>query len=412
MTIMLRHRIDTAFIVGAGFSFHAGLPLTSRFTKAILEARQFDPGPSRVLVDFLTTFIHDAFDHSKKAGAPRWPELEDIFTCLDLSANTGHHLGSSFSPADLRTVRRALLSRTIRMLNQKFRQARKRKDEKWKMLDDFFLRIEQRPVGFISMNWDTVIESKLDATQAGIFLTDYCCDAVPARIADSPNPEDYRSRREFLKALAKDSVISLVEPTVERNKIDRVVPIVKIHGSSNWLYCDNCRQLFYFAPDKWMRIANQLISKDDLARITSFLRRGKDARDAIAEHQSKPPLNCVCSNDVPLATRIATFSYRKALDFPMFQKSWFAAEDLLRSARTWVFVGYSLPPADFEFKYLLKRVQLSRLEKPRFIVVTGGGKADVARTRDNYQKFFGRSIKESDIFSKGLDAAAQTAIFG
>ena len=54
---------DTIFIVGAGFSHHAGLPLTNNFTEAMLEAREFGSGPSRMMVDFLSKFIHDAFDH-------------------------------------------------------------------------------------------------------------------------------------------------------------------------------------------------------------------------------------------------------------------------------------------------------------------------------------------------------------
>jgi hypothetical protein len=41
--------------------------------------------------------------------------IKDIFTCIDLSANTGHHLGPKYSPADLRSVRRGLIVRIIRM---------------------------------------------------------------------------------------------------------------------------------------------------------------------------------------------------------------------------------------------------------------------------------------------------------
>lgn len=409
---MSLNRIDTVFIVGAGFSSYAGLPLTSGFTEAILEARRFDSGPSRMMVDFLTTFIRDAFDHSPAAGARHWPDLEDIFTCIDLSANTGHHLGGTFAPSDLRTVRRALLARIIRMLDQKYKAARKKKDPNWRKLDEFFLRVESAHVGFVSMNWDTVIERKLDATQSGRFLPDYCCDALPAKVANTPDSEDFSSRRDYLKALRKSYGISIEPPPVNQKNLDRVIPIIKIHGSANWLYCDNCRALFYFSPDKATRIADQLLSEDDLARMRLFLQKKKNIEEPPAYSSSQPPLKCVCSTDVVLATRIATFSYRKALDFPMFQKSWFAAEDLLRFAKRWVFIGYSLPPADYEFKYLLKRIQLSRQSTPEFVVVTGGSQRDVSRTYDNYQKFFGRSIKrKSTFFSTGMSQDALATIF-
>src|SRR5262249_52566192 len=100
-------------------------------------------------------------------------------------------------------------------------------------------------------------------------------------------------------------------------------------------------------------------------------------------------------------SRIATFSYRKALDFPMFQKSWFAAEDLLRNAKKWVFIGYSLPAADYEFKYLLKRVQLSRKDHPEIMVVSGGNAKGVRLAYNHYRRFFGRAITKTAFFGNG-----------
>jgi hypothetical protein len=403
----------TVFVVGAGFSHHAGLPLTNKFTEAILEAREFGQGPSRITVDFLSKFIHDAFDHSTGASAKRWPDLEDVFTCVDLAANSGHYLGCTFSPADLRTVRRAILARIIRMLDQKYNRARKKKEAEWRKLDDFFARIDSEDVGFISMNWDTVIERKLQLSRSTL-LIDYGCDARPASIPDPPNPDDYHhAAKAFAKELKKREIISVVPPK-QRVDSETATPVVKIHGSANWLYCDSCRQLYWFHPDQCSRIADQLIGEDDLRRIGRFLGKDKKFKKyfeaTIDDLNKRIRAKCPCSGTVPLGTRIATFSYRKALEFPMFQKSWFAAEELLRSADKWVFIGYSLPAADYEFKYLLKRTQLCRRTAPMFAVVSGGNARDVRRTYDNYRKFFGRSIKGSEFFSTGLTADAIRAI--
>jgi hypothetical protein len=401
--------VDTVFVVGAGFSHHAGLPLTSKFTEAILEARKFGSGPSRIMVEFLSNFIRDAFNHSARAAAKYWPELEDIFTCVDLSANSGHHLGSSFGPADLRTVRRAMLCRIIRMLDQKYQTARKKKGPEWKKLDDFFWQIRPRNVGFISMNWDTVIERKLAATQNPPL--DYCCDALHAGIPDAPDAGDFPSTKAYWKEIEKGQVITVAPLPIERKKVETSTPIVKIHGSVNWLYCDNCRQLFWFHPDQSGRIADQLIRNDDLSRIKALLGKKPELVEAAMwRQQVRPQVRCLCSEKVALGTRIATFSYRKALDFPMFQKSWSAAEELLRFANRWAFIGYSLPAADYEFKYLLKRTQLSRAEKPEFIVISGGEKQDVRRTYDNYRKFFGRDVNKLTFFSSGLTQEAVSAI--
>jgi len=78
----------------------------------------------------------------------------------------------------------------------------------------------------------------------------------------------------------------------------------------------------------------------------------------------------------------------------MFQKSWFEAERVLRDAGTWVFIWYSLPAADYEFKYLLKRTQLSRMP-PAYILVSQDP-CDPERTYRSYQRFFGRSIKRDE----------------
>ena len=85
----------------------------------------------------------------------------------------------------------------------------------------------------------------------------------------------------------------------------------------------------------------------------------------------------------------------------MFQKSWFAAEELLREADEWVFIGYSLPAADFEFKYLLKRMLLCRSTPPVIKVISGGDEDSVSRTHWNYYKFFGKGIKKDVTFWGG-----------
>ena len=94
----------------------------------------------------------------------------------------------------------------------------------------------------------------------------------------------------------------------------------------------------------------------------------------------------------------------------MFQKSWLSAEALLAKAKTWTFIGYSLPAADYEFKYLLKRTQLARTEKPELVLITGGDKAE--ETYRNYQTFFGRGIRNSGpvrtCFDSGLKGEAIT----
>ena len=148
---------EQVLIVGAGFSRYAGLPLQSGFTKELLRAADFKKGPSKRVVDFLNKFVGRAFNGESN----QWPELEDLFTCFDLSANTGHHLGLKHDPSFLRTVRRALISRMIRRLWKSYEDARKKPGTDWNKLDSLLRRIDLKTTAFLSLNWDTVIEQRM-----------------------------------------------------------------------------------------------------------------------------------------------------------------------------------------------------------------------------------------------------------
>lgn len=358
------------YVVGAGFSKYAGLPLQLDFTEAMLAPRSDKAHPMQPLIAHLGQFIHDAFDHNESAKAKHWPNLEDVFTNIDLAANTGHHLGATHAPSKLRMTRRVLLARMMYMLNERYIEAEKNKAADWKKLDSFFKDLDIDHSAFISINWDTVIERRL-AERHGLDNFDYRCGAIAA---------SFQGKSSVIKerVLAEDA---------------KKAPVVKIHGSVNWLYCDNCRQLYWFSANDAIRVAMQLITPEEAGKL-----KLKKAEGCAKWRR----LNCTT---VPLTTRIATFSFLKALDFPMFERSWLSAEHLLRSADKWVFIGYSLPGADYEFKHLLKRVQLSRKTPPEFVVITGG--SDSHNTYLNYQRFFGRDIKENEnFFPDGLSTLA------
>jgi len=95
-------------------------PCFSNSRRNCSELPNFIKGQAIGLSISLGQFVGDTFHPPRDLDPDLWPELEDLFTCVDLSANTGHHLGGEHSPAFLRTVRRALIARMIRMLRQSF----------------------------------------------------------------------------------------------------------------------------------------------------------------------------------------------------------------------------------------------------------------------------------------------------
>jgi NAD-dependent SIR2 family protein deacetylase len=315
-------------------------------------------------VPYIQGFVKSVFGEGENRTPQQWPELEDIFTLVDLAANTGHHLGPNHSASDLRIVRRAIIVRMIRMLSKAYMRGCDRRGSEWEMLERFFKRFDVKSSAFLSMNWDTVVEQGIARTQE-IDNIEYGCGATKVAFVRG----ELRPRKTGGKLLT----------------------VLKPHGSVNWLYCDACREMFWVAPHQVEQVAQTLFGERDWSRV------GPTQSPMPKTLEPKCP-QCKAKS---LGTRFATFSYRKALDFPMHAASWRQAEELLKGAADWVFFGYSMPPADFEFKHLLKRVQLTQRIRPRITVITGGTGA--AATVERFTQFFGDVSGERTFFEKGLD---------
>jgi hypothetical protein len=122
----------------------------------------------------------------------------------------------------------------------------------------------------------------------------------------------------------------------------------------------------------------------------------------IAEEMEKAPNRgtvCTVCHNPRTTARVATFSYAKAFDFFPFHASWDAALQRLRSASRWIFIGYSLPEADFAFKHLLKSAQLAG-EGPKEILVVVKESASTV-VKDRYERFFGQNNMQ--FFPNGLE---------
>lgn len=80
---------------------------------------------------------------------------------------------------------------------------------------------------------------------------------------------------------------------------------------------------------------------------------------------------------------------------PHIAQVWYKAEELLRSASSVVFVGYSMPVDDVEVVYLLKR-GLAHLSAPDITVVAldkQNRNVDVHEVDQRYQSVFGPGIQ-------------------
>lgn len=300
-----------AVILGAGFSKCAGLPTQAEFFDLLL-AGDSSPNPlQKCITEVMQQFLRDVFGWRPSEPLP---SLEDYFTCIDLSANTGHHLGIRYTPKMLRAIRRMTVHRILQVLDLKYQPVPSiARLLRWALTQE---------VGFTVLNWDVVLERALQ--EQGRESIDYGFECY-----DWQNPSQH--------------------PPVKEG-----IAVAKINGSSNWAYCDNCSTMFY---DRSKLALSEMVGlvKADFRLFDATLKgRAFDEALGLTPQKRECPF---CKNMV--STHIATFSFRKSYRTYAYPAIWHAARHWLSRSSRWLFVGYSLPDADYEFKHLLKTAQLA-----------------------------------------------------
>lgn len=317
-------------IVGAGLSCEAGLPASEMLPAMILGGGRWEGKPQEQLTAKLVEFWREAFG----CGPGGAPSLADHFTALDLAANSGHQLGPNWPPRTLRALRRLTIWRLFKILSE---------PGDGNVVPSLLARLGsggQEPAVIVSLNWDLVLERALKAV-----------------------------RREFEYRLSG------------RARKDGPVPLMKPHGSMNWRYCDSCRRLDYDSVNLEPEFSPFLTSEVfDALGVTI----GPDVHP-----ESHECTNCRC----PLSARVGTFTYRKDYALGPFQQVWYEAGQALARCERWLFIGCSMPAADFEFRHLLKTAQMARPQgarQPEASVVLKGD----CGAAERYREFFGRNLRD------------------
>jgi hypothetical protein len=344
-----------ALILGSGFSRESGLPTTAALNKELLgvpTGRHVDAVLESEISRILGEFWRDVFGWKAKG---RKPTLEDHFTVIDLAANTGHHLGPDYGPRKLRAIRRMSIHRIFQILDARFT----RSDAVDRLYQEL---LDTHELSIITLNWDIVAEKY--AVSAGTRKFCYGC-----------------GERDLSGLLVGE----------------RGIPILKLHGSSNSIYCNCCRTVFCVAADETELYKAALDLKLYLEpEDFEIFGAPREVSESLQQFMERNRTCVICNGKV--AVRIATFSYRKDLSVPYFQASWDRAGLALREAEHWLFIGYSMPEADFEFRHLLKSSQLAHCPIPgrRIDAVVANDRAAARR----YRSFFGMELR--DVLQGGL----------
>ncbi len=344
------------FVLGAGFSKRAGMPLQSKILRLIIETGLIgSPMLKEVLASVFST------DDSTS--------LEDVFTLFDTSIEARNNC-LHFTWKDLDSARDLL----VRAIISLFCDSQKSIDGRdWRFYEGIaYSLIRDRVVGgigedllaIVSLNWDSVLEDVIYALLARHDLTktvdiDYCC---------------------YTKALDDDSdhINSLVQKSLGRHNIK----VMKLHGSVSWLLCSNCRRLYTTLGSR-SGVLDLMFPRhcEECSKLVRKMWKG-DAK--------KLPV---------LEPFLVTPTYVKAFPNPHIQMVWHNAQINLAEADEVVIIGYSMPDSDFHVRNLFRR---SIRDDSRITVVLPqsdrkpaeeDGRAAVDTTHGRYQRFFaGRNL--------------------
>lgn len=347
----------TVFFLGAGFSKDAGGPIQNEILRNILGDgfKRHYSKQNQILKDvdsfkkFLTDDLclsEDQFDHIA---------LEDVFTPIDrcLSQGTSFRLKSPKDLIDLREKLHTLMGYSIQ-----YGVSHKNAEYITKFAKYINSQAKKRLgseasdcVSVITTNWDILLDNELnklttteskamcgsDQENGPIAVVDYCC---------------------YISSLEDDPFIKPGLLALGRGGYN--IKYLKLHGSMNWLHCPACHRLYVKFQEATM----------------------------FSKHYCKH-----CKNNYQYRER-TSIQLRGNLILPTFLKDfsnvqmqliWQNAGIELSEASKVVFIGYSLPAADFEIRQLLSRY----IRKDAEIEVVLHPGHNTTEEAKRYRNFFG-----------------------
>lgn len=316
----------TVFLLGAGFSIPAGAPSQYQLIKEMIGLK--DKPKFKIIVTKWIKELEEFLVNELCISPEKIHEiaLEDIFTPIDRCIIDG----ISFRGIDTRQlpiVRDKFYNLIVLALRHSLRKGDSDYVDKFSkyLVREASKRIIDEKNDFVSVittNWDILLDNSLhneiqklpnvqNASFAGVI--DYCCYI-----------SSLRKRNEQIKpglfALGKGAFN---------------MKLLKLHGSMNWLQCPKCQRLYVKFYNK---------------HPGGYLAHNQYCRHCVSNFKTSPKL------DSKLVPNMIMPTFLKDLNNFQVKLIWQNAGIELAEASKIVFIGYSLPEADFELRQLLARM--------------------------------------------------------
>lgn len=366
----------TIYILGAGFSQEANVPLQSGILETIRNLN-LSNSPASLVDRYLdawndaSSFLHDIF------GSKVEPLLEDVFTLLDETISRKQYC-RGYSWKNLETVNKSLNELILYLFYLKQKETSKNTQEFYNSLAAYWIeqwlsqqRTTAESFSIISLNWDCVLDNAFDwcLTKCnGIeAVIDYTCSCTA--IPESPK--------------------HIFTQDIKHSNFKKI-KIMKLHGSTNWWLCPNCGRL-YTGLGMQEKVDVKYILGAACPKCKRFM-------PSFENQEIQSPV---------LEPFIVTPTFVKKFENPHIQMVWHNAYIELYEAEKVVFIGYSLREADYRLRTLFKRairpgtnieVVLAPCDKPK--KKSKKGKA-IDGVTGRYSQFF-RSSHPLSFFYGGV----------
>lgn len=355
--------MKTVYVIGAGFSKGAGAPMQYEIVRdifqiAVTNPYQFREGTVEQFRSFLLNTIVADIENTESI------QLEDIFTPIDRCITDN----IAFRDYDVNTLKKIretiyyLIGKTIEIRLRGggaqyvdifawhlVSQSSHRKDKNYSKTD---------PVTVLSTNWDILLDNALKRVirekYSNDAVVDYCC---------------YISSYDEDDNTIKPGLLKLGEGGFN-------VKLLKLHGSLNWLHCPRCMRIYVSFDQK---IAANMVDTVKCRHCQNNF--GTDHSHYLTSNLIMP-------------------TFIKDLSNPQYKIIWQNAGIELSEADNIVFLGYSLPLADFEMRQLLSRMVRSNA---KIKVVDFGEESNfnVIELKKRYHSFFGK--REIKFYLRGAE---------
>ena len=324
----------TAFVLGAGFSHQAGFPLQAEILDRIRDLSALNVYglvtegalPEHVAQEFVD-------DHStvldflgRTFGPQQTPTLEDVFTLLDQTIAEKTVL-PGFGLRELQHIRVALDRTILFPFHHASVSIPREATEFYRQVAGHVL--ERRiaagqsadPVSVVSLNWDCLLEDSIVSCVREIAGTEHI-------------DVDYRC---FTRKLTESTLHTPSQHQQARGMFN--VKVAKLHGSVSWLICPLCKRLF-----------------TGLGSLETPWELYVRPRQCPSCAERWPRSTVAATADQPrLEPFIVTPTFLKVFDSAHIRAIWDSAYVDLAEATEVVFIGYSLPDADYHVRTLLRR---------------------------------------------------------